>query len=320
MQMTAGSILLLAMSVPPNTTAANVSVYATSTKNPYRFDYTPASSVAEVRGAAMGDRYWLDISTGTLFWRVVKGYVQSDGTFGFMDDQKWAAPFTRAGMTVNVPPGPNTFQIHVEVACATDNDTGAFCATQPIFQVPPMGCAEGEVMLAIDSCGDPCHLDGSCLSPPPFWPPPLTPPTRPPPPPLLPLPPIAPPSPPALPPLPPAPLYITVRNQPDVSSWLAMSEIEVFAAGIVPESDSAISSNRIATLAYSGATGNVKTDFDDPTTLVDGARTVKGFAIANGVGDRERGNACARGGKRDCHRHCSGLAANGVLPRSARQH
>ena len=34
-----------------------------------------------------------------------------------------------------------------------DNGLTAFCATQPVFRVPAMGCPEGQVMVAIDACG-----------------------------------------------------------------------------------------------------------------------------------------------------------------------
>ena len=63
--------------------------------------------MAEVRAAPLGDHYFLDTATSTLYWRVISGYVKNtnevgaDGaTFGWVDYEKQLNSFSRAGLTV----------------------------------------------------------------------------------------------------------------------------------------------------------------------------------------------------------------------------
>lgn len=73
--------------------------------------------------------------------------------------------FSRAGLTITDTTSKNQLQIHIEISCPTDT-TGAFCAQLPAFNVPGMGCPEGQVMVAIDQCGEPCELlEGGCSTP-----------------------------------------------------------------------------------------------------------------------------------------------------------
>ena len=151
------STMIQAMSVPAGTVASDVHVYAESSSRIY--DYSHANSVDEVRSSI--DKYFLDESTNTLYWRVITGYVSSDGTFGWIDrEAKGILPFSRGGLSITDYGGKNMFQLHIEVACPNSetDTTGAFCASQPVFSVPGMGCPVGEVMVSIDQCGHPSEL------------------------------------------------------------------------------------------------------------------------------------------------------------------
>jgi hypothetical protein len=163
-QLDEGTTMIQAMSVPPGTVANDIYVYAESSSRIY--DYSLANSVDEVRNSI--DKYFLDDSTNTLYWRVITGFVESDGTFGWVDrEAKGQKPFSRGGLSVTDYGGKSQFQLHIEVACPNSetDSTGAFCASQPIFSVPSMGCPEGEVMIAIDKCGQPCELiEGGCTA------------------------------------------------------------------------------------------------------------------------------------------------------------
>ena len=131
--------------------------------------YTLAASVAEVRAAPLGDRYFLDTATSTLYWRVISGYVKNtnevgaDGaTFGWVDYEKQLNSFSRAGLTVVDTCVGTMCQMHIVLDCPTDA-SGHFCAKKAAgFKVPAMGCPVGEVMVAIDMCGKQCELDGTC--------------------------------------------------------------------------------------------------------------------------------------------------------------
>ena len=193
-QLPHGAIMLQAISLPPGTPPSAVQVYAEtmSAGTTRRYDYSLASDLASVRAAPKGDLYFLDSATDTLYYRVITGHVQADSTFDWIDRAaNGLASFTRAGLSVAKTLSRNHFDLHVEIACATnpaaDAGGGTFCLAQPEFSVPSMGCAAGQVMVSIDACGLPCELDDSCPSPPPPLPP-------------------SPPSPSPLPPLPPAPL------------------------------------------------------------------------------------------------------------------
>jgi len=161
-QLEEDTTLLQAMSVPPGTVPGDVHVWAESLLR--RYDYTLASSVDEVRTSI--DRYFLDVSTNTMYWRVIAGFVENDNSFGWIDrEAQGIQSFTRGGLTVTDYIGKSSFQLHIEIACPTDS-TGAFCFSKPVFAVPDMGCPDGEVMVAIDQCGLPCELlkDG-CSAP-----------------------------------------------------------------------------------------------------------------------------------------------------------
>lgn len=163
-QLEQDTTMIQAMSVPPGTFASDVFVWAESVGRTYEF--TLGSSVDEVRNSI--DKYYLDVSTNTLYWRVIAGYVSSDGSFGWVDrEANDIVSFSRGGLSITDYGGKNMFQLHIEVACpnsATDS-TGAFCASKPEFAVPDMGCEEGEAMVAIDKCGQPCELlGGGCTT------------------------------------------------------------------------------------------------------------------------------------------------------------
>jgi len=99
-----------------------------------------------------------------LYWRVIAGYVNNDLSYGWIDESNLKS-FTREGLTVTDTTAKNEIQIHIEIDCLTD-ETGAFCAQKPTFNVPDMGCPDGEVMVAIDQCGLPCELlEGGCTTP-----------------------------------------------------------------------------------------------------------------------------------------------------------
>lgn len=157
------STMIQAMSVPAGTVASDIYVYAQTSSRYY--DYSPAASVDEVRASI--DKYFLDESTNTLYWRVITGYVYSDGTFGWINrEQMGIAPFSRGGLKINDYAGKNSFQLHIEIACpdSQTDSTGAFCALKPEFSVPGMGCSDDQVMVAIDRCGPPCELlEGGCI-------------------------------------------------------------------------------------------------------------------------------------------------------------
>lgn len=164
-QMDHGSVMVQAMSVPPGTIAANIRVWAESY---YReLDYSLVSSVKELRASQNGGVYFLDVEADTLYWRVVPGYVTSgstNNTFDWIDlEANGLYTFERAGLAIRPTTTKNQFQLHIKLDCATDAATAdAFCVTKPAFNVPAMGCDQGEVMVAIDQCGKPCQLDNSC--------------------------------------------------------------------------------------------------------------------------------------------------------------
>eukprot|EP00729_Bicosta_minor_P010217 gene10216-3050_t len=176
MQLETGSVLIEAMSVPAGTNASSIRVYGESYTRVH--DYTPVSSVQEVREAEHGDVFFFDTATDLLYWRVIAGYVANEGDgnapFGWIgttvvgDDE--AAPssdpdgvwtFSRGGLSIVDTTTKNQFQLHIKISCET-HIHDAFCITKPAFNVPAMGCADGDVMVAIDQCGPPCQLDDSC--------------------------------------------------------------------------------------------------------------------------------------------------------------
>ena len=166
-QMEEGHVMLQAMSVPTGTTLSDISVFANSgyADTAYRryYNYTAASSLAEVRAAPLGDSFWLDTATDTLYWRVIPGWVASDLTFGYIDrPANDLESFTRDGLTIVETSNDNQFQLHIFTGCLDVDATGHFCATQPAFQVPDMNCPTGQVMVSIDQCGQPCELDATC--------------------------------------------------------------------------------------------------------------------------------------------------------------
>ena len=155
------STMVQAMSVPAGTVASDINIYAKSSGRIY--DYSHGNSVDEVRSSI--DKYYLDEATNTLYWRVITGFVESDGSFGWIDRAaQGLLPFSRGGLSITDYGGKSMFQLNIEVACPNSetDSTGAFCALQPEFHVPDMGCPEGEIMVAIDKCGLPSEL-----SPPP---------------------------------------------------------------------------------------------------------------------------------------------------------
>lgn len=100
---------------------------------------------------------------------MIAGYVESDLSYDWIDrDAQGVKSFTREGLTVTDTSGKNQLQIHIKVDCETDTLTNAFCVQKPEFLVPDMGCPDGEVMVAIDQCGQPCELlEEGCQTPPP---------------------------------------------------------------------------------------------------------------------------------------------------------
>jgi len=68
------AVMLQAMSLPPGTNASSVHVYAETYKYQtyYRHDYALADSVAAVRAAPKGDAYFLDVTSDTLYYRVIR--------------------------------------------------------------------------------------------------------------------------------------------------------------------------------------------------------------------------------------------------------
>merc|ERR1711865_457683 len=139
-QLPPGAVMVQAMSVPAGTSASQIRLYAESSK---RFhNYTQVANLAEVRSAENGDRYFLDTSTDTLYWRVITGYVDKSPyvdngkPFGWIprDSSSWnlksMKSFTRAGLTVVATASRNQFQLHIKVACEVDSAAshgGAFC-------------------------------------------------------------------------------------------------------------------------------------------------------------------------------------------------
>jgi len=170
------AVMLQAMSVPDGILPSDVHLWAESSGRIYNF--THSNNLDEVRSATKGDKYWLDTASNTLYWRVITGYVSRDLTFDWIDRQaEGLKSFTRAGLTVVDITRKNQFQLHIEVNCEED-EIGAFCSSKPSFQVPEMGCPEGQVMVAIDMCGAPCELNGSCSTQTPTPPPQTNNPTK----------------------------------------------------------------------------------------------------------------------------------------------
>eukprot|EP00586_Coscinodiscus_wailesii_P002205 CAMPEP_0172492292 /NCGR_PEP_ID=MMETSP1066-20121228/23385_1 /TAXON_ID=671091 /ORGANISM="Coscinodiscus wailesii, Strain CCMP2513" /LENGTH=246 /DNA_ID=CAMNT_0013261815 /DNA_START=17 /DNA_END=753 /DNA_ORIENTATION=+ len=156
-QLEDGAIMVQAMSLPPGTTASDVRIWAESRSRSHYF--TLASSVHEIRNAANGDKYFLDESTNILYWRVIAGYVESNSNYGWIDRKaQRLSDFTREGLTVTDTSGKNILQIHIEISCNATIIPDAFCDVKPEFNVPSMGCPHGEVMVAIDKCGQACEL------------------------------------------------------------------------------------------------------------------------------------------------------------------
>ena len=88
------------MGVPAGTTENEVKVYALSNfaGKEKRYEYTLASSVDEVRAAPKGDKYFLDRTTNTLYWRVISGFAASETSFDWVDRvAKGITDFTRKG-------------------------------------------------------------------------------------------------------------------------------------------------------------------------------------------------------------------------------
>lgn len=161
-QLEEGTTMIQAMSLPTGTPASDVNIWAESYSRTYNFALV--SSLDEVRNAANGDKYFLNESTNTLYWRVIAGYVDDDLSFGWIDRDSLSS-FSREGLTITDTTTKNQIQIHIEISCSTES-TGAFCALKPEFDVPDMGCPDGEVMVAIDQCGLPCTLlDEGCTTP-----------------------------------------------------------------------------------------------------------------------------------------------------------
>ena len=164
-QMDPGSVMVQAMSVPAGTTAANVRVWAQSYSRTH--NYTLVSSVNQLRTSPNADVYFLDTEADTLYWRVIPGFVSSDAgvtTFDWIDlEANGLFTFTRAGLSIEPTSTTNQFRLHIKFDCVTDAATaGGFCESKPAFNVPAMGCDQGEVMVAVDQCGKPCELDNSC--------------------------------------------------------------------------------------------------------------------------------------------------------------
>ena len=161
-QMEDGTTLVQAMTLPPGTPSSSVRIWAQS-KSSRVHDFILAGSLDEVRNGL--DKYFYNESTNTLYWRVIAGFVNSDGSYGWIDrDAQGVRSFTREGLSVTETLSKNQLQIHIEIDCVTDV-TGAFCIDKPIFNVPGMGCSEGEVMVAIDKCGLACELlEGGCVT------------------------------------------------------------------------------------------------------------------------------------------------------------
>ena len=161
-QLEEGTTMIQAMSLPTGTPASDVTIWAESYARSY--DFALASSLDEVRNAVNGDKYFLNESTNTLYWRVIAGYVDADFSFGWIDSDSLSS-FSREGLTITDTTTKNQIQIHIEISCSTES-TGAFCASKPEFDVPAMGCPDGEVMVSIDQCDLPCTLlDEGCTTP-----------------------------------------------------------------------------------------------------------------------------------------------------------
>jgi len=165
-QLEDGATMVQAMTLPPGTPVASVRIWAES-RSSRTYDFILAGSLDEVRSAPNGDKFYYDESTNTLFWRVIAGFINSEGSYGWIDRDVQGIPsFTREGLTIIDTSAKNQLQIHIEINCATDA-TGAFCIEKPVFNVPGMGCPEGEVMVAIDKCGPACELfEGGCTQQP----------------------------------------------------------------------------------------------------------------------------------------------------------
>ena len=62
------------------------------------YAFTAGASVAEVRAAPLGDVYFHDLSTDTLYYKVITGNIARDGSFGWIDRvANGIEPFTRGG-------------------------------------------------------------------------------------------------------------------------------------------------------------------------------------------------------------------------------
>lgn len=159
------STMIQAMTLPPGTSSGDISIYAESRSRTYYF--ASATSLTEVRSNI--DKYYYDEATNTLYWRVIAGYVNNDGNYGWIDRAaQGVSGFSREGLHVTETISKNQLQIHIKVNCETETVTGAFCETKPSFLVPEMGCPDDQVMVAIDKCGLPCELlQEGCSTPPP---------------------------------------------------------------------------------------------------------------------------------------------------------
>jgi len=111
------AVMIQAMSVPPGTTQGDVRIYATSRGRQY--DFTVADGgLAEVRASTTGDTYWLDTANDILYWRVIAGYVENDGTYGWINRAAQnVESFSRGGLTVWDTTGQNLFQLNIIINC-----------------------------------------------------------------------------------------------------------------------------------------------------------------------------------------------------------
>ena len=190
-QMPEGSVNMQAFSLPPSITTSDVSLVGESkiSGSYYSHTYTLGTSVAEVRAAPMGDVYYIDPTHDVLYYRVYTYHVDTDSNFQELDrEANGIVDFVRHGVSITDTTQKNNYLLKITVDCEVDTSAvhgGAYCTEQPTFNVPPMGCPDGQVMTAIDECGDPCELAGSCPPSPPAMPPaPPPPPSMPPPPPM----------------------------------------------------------------------------------------------------------------------------------------
>lgn len=158
-QMKTDSTMIQSMNVPDGTSLSDVKIYASTARTSQVHNFTSASTLDEVRTQL--DKFYLDVSTKTLFWRVIAGFIENDGTLGWAPDSKLDS-FTRDGLTVTDYTASNIYQLNIEITCIGDNITGHFCDEQPVFVVPGLECPPGQVMVALNKCGPYCELNSTC--------------------------------------------------------------------------------------------------------------------------------------------------------------